>query len=712
MDLFQSNTSSESEPLAARMRPRNLSEYIGQEHIVGEGRLLRRAIQVDRLSSVLFYGPPGTGKTTLARVIAGTTKSRFVTVNAVLSGVKEIREAIKEAKDQMNFHNRKTILFVDEVHRWNKAQQDALLPWVENGTFILIGATTENPYFEVNSALVSRSRVFQLVSLTDEDLMKIAHQALKDKERGYGKLDISFEEGALEHIVKTAAGDARSLLGALELAVESSGATPLFISMKAAEESIQKKVVLYDKEGDYHYDTISAFIKSLRGSDPDAALYWLARMVRAGEDPKFLFRRMLISASEDVGLADPRAISIVSSAASAFDRVGMPEGQFFMAEAALYLATAPKSNSSLGYFDALKSIEAEELQDIPNHLKDSSRDKHAFGHGEDYKYPHAFKDHWVSQAYLPENLRGRLFYKPSKQGYEHEIREEVLRKREAALAAMQESRQEVLTYTKPDKNKEQWFKRTQSGQRDILYAIRDKIFEHLSLQRHDRLLIIKESTGLLLWEALRKVPEGGVTAYVTNKDDLAILNAYASSLDEPERPLLLGEEIKELDQPYDALLFRDLFTDHTRWNQVLSDIHRWRKENTKLVFSQVWPLEGQRLSDLSSRLNTSFPEFKEWEDGFYQTEHPLFWTIESLQKAFQEDSMELTLAESLTIKEERFITEEMLQAWLIKGGSNKKGLAGYLQSINAPVEDIYKLLADDIVNRPVTWNQKQLIFKV
>ena len=388
------------EPLAARMRPRNLDEYIGQDHIVGKGRLLRRAIAADQLTSVIFYGPPGSGKTTLARVIANHTKSNFITLNAVLTGVADIRESIKNAEDYFNLYSRRTILFVDEVHRWNKSQQDALLPWVENGTIILIGATTENPFFEVNKALVSRSRVFQLKPLTYNDLMNAAQMAIEDKERGYGRWHIEFEEGALEHLVETANGDARSLLNALELAVETTpekwdpeaqvpvpayGST-IYVSKEAAEESIQKKVVLYDRDGDYHYDIISAFIKSLRGRDPDAACYWLARMVSAGEDPHFIFRRMLISACEDTGLADPNAISVVESCARAFDRVGLPEGRYFLAHAALYLSTAPKSNSSMAFFDALSAVEKENAE-VPNHLRDSSRDAEGFGHGSGYLYP-------------------------------------------------------------------------------------------------------------------------------------------------------------------------------------------------------------------------------------------------------------------------------------------------------------------------------------
>src|SRR5690625_341657 len=339
----------QDEPRAARMRPRNLDEFIGQDHILGEGRLLRRAIQADQLSSLIFYGPPGTGKTTLARVIAGSTRAKFIAINAVLGGVKDIREAVAEASSARRMGQR-TILFVDEVHRFNKAQQDALLPWVENGTVILIGATTENPYFEVNKALVSRSRIFQLKPLTEDDLRKVARQALEDQVRGFGKLDVRLEEDALDHLVNVANGDARALLNALELAVvttQPDEESRIVITREVAEESIQRRAVLYDKEGDAHFDTISAFIKSMRGSDPDAALYWMAKMVYAGEDPRFIFRRMTIFASEDVGMADPNALQQVIAASRAFDYVGMPEGRFHLAQAALYLSTAPKSNSTV-----------------------------------------------------------------------------------------------------------------------------------------------------------------------------------------------------------------------------------------------------------------------------------------------------------------------------------------------------------------------------
>ena len=409
-------------PLADRMRPRTIDEYIGQEHILGPGRLLRRSIEADRITSLILYGPPGTGKTTLARIIAGSTRSHFVTMNAVLAGVKDIRAAIVDAEDRLKHYQQRTILFIDEVHRFNKAQQDALLPHVENGIVTLIGATTENPYFEVIKALVSRSRIFELQSLTEADLADVARAALSDPERGYGRRNVSIEDNALAHLVSTSNGDARSLLNALELAVETT-AEGEAITLDVAAESIQKRAVLYDKEGDAHYDTISAFIKSLRGSDPDASMYWMGRMLYAGEDPKFILRRMLIFAAEDIGLADPRAVQVAVSCAQAFDYIGLPEGRFHLAECCLYLATAPKSNSTYTFFDVLKYVEDEQTGDVPNHLKDGSRDGKGLGHGDGYLYPHGYKNHYVAQQYLPDDMQGTYFYQPSDVGYERTIQE-------------------------------------------------------------------------------------------------------------------------------------------------------------------------------------------------------------------------------------------------------------------------------------------------
>ncbi len=439
-DLFQRAADrllAEQAPLAERMRPRTLDEFVGQEHILGPGKLLRRAIEADRLSSLIFYGPPGTGKTTLARVIARTTRAHFTTLNAVLAGVKDIRDAIEAAQQRLQFHQQRTILFIDEVHRFNKAQQDALLPHVENGTVIFIGATTENPYFEVIKPLVSRSRVFELKPLTPEHLRRIAEQALTDPERGYGRRNVVVDPEALDHLTGVANGDARSLLNALELAVETTppdASGRIHLTLSVAEASIQRRAVLYDKEGDAHFDTISAFIKSLRGSDPDAALYWLARMIYAGEDPRFILRRMLIFAAEDVGLADPQALQVAAAAAQAFDYVGMPEGQFILAECCLYLATAPKSNATMAYFNALSYVEREQSGEVPNHLKDASRDHQGLGHGQGYKYPHAYREHYVPQQYLPEHMQGTYFYEPSDQGYERVVAERLAAWRQRDLA--------------------------------------------------------------------------------------------------------------------------------------------------------------------------------------------------------------------------------------------------------------------------------------
>ncbi len=427
-------------PLAARMRPLTLDDFVGQDHIVGPGRLLRRAIEADRLfSSILLWGPPGSGKTTLAMVIAQSTHAHFETISAVLAGKDELRRIIQAAQERRRLYNHRTILFVDEVHRWNKAQQDALLPHVENGTITLIGASTENPYFEVIGALVSRSRVFQLRPLSDDEIRRVLLAALSDRERGYGLRQVQVEEAALAHLVHVAGGDARNALNALELAVESSPQQPdgtIRLSLEVAQDSIQRRAVLYDKDGDAHYDTISAFIKSVRGSDPDAALFWLAKMLQAGESPRFILRRLLILAGEDIGLADPLGLVVANAAAQAFEYVGLPEGVYPIVEATLYLATAQKSNSATAYFEALRALDEAGRSAVPTHLQDSTRDAEALGHGKGYVYPHDQAGHHVGQQYLPDGLLGRTFYQPSRQGYEAEVALRLGRWRAAQQAAL------------------------------------------------------------------------------------------------------------------------------------------------------------------------------------------------------------------------------------------------------------------------------------
>ena len=439
LDLFdyaREQAGKRESPLAARLRPRTLDEIVGQQGIIGPGRLLRRAIEADQLGSVLLYGPPGTGKTTLAKVIANTTKRQFEQLNAVSSGVADIRRLIDEAKQRQGMYGKGTILFVDEIHRWSKAQQDALLPFVEEGLVTLIGATTENPYFEVNPALVSRSRIFRLEPLADDDVAALLRRALTDRERGLGGMAVTVDPEALTHLIRVAGGDARSALNALELAVNttrpgSDGRRQ--ITLAAAEESIQKRAIRYDKGGDNHYDTISAFIKSMRGSDPDAALYWLARMIYGGEDPLFIARRIVICAAEDVGLAEPQALVVATAAMQAVERLGLPEGRIPLAEAAVYVAAAPKSNAAyLGIDEALVEVEKTAIQGVPVHLRDASYKGAAqFGHGKGYKYAHDFPGHFVTQQYLPDELIGRRFYRPTEEGAEQGIAQRLEAKRKS-----------------------------------------------------------------------------------------------------------------------------------------------------------------------------------------------------------------------------------------------------------------------------------------
>lgn len=435
MDLFEYNREKrglQNAPLAARMRPTTLEEFVGQDHIVSEGKLLYRAIKGDRLGSLIFYGPPGTGKTTLAKIIANTTKSEFVQLNATTAGIKEIKETVAEAKERMGMYARKTILFIDEIHRFNKSQQDTLLPHVEDGTLILIGATTENPYFEVNRALVSRSVIFSLNPLQQKDIIQLLQRALHDKEKGLGKYPVQISEEAISFLADTANGDARTALNALELAVLSTDANEqgeILISLEVAEECIQKRALQYDKNGDNHYDTISAFIKSMRGSDPDAALYYLAKMIYAGEDPKFIARRIVICASEDVGNADPHALQVAVAAAQAVQFIGMPEGRIPLAQAVTYISCAPKSNAAyLGVDRALQDVRQIQIQGVPPHLRDGHYSgSKELGNAIGYKYAHDYPQHYIAQQYLPDELVGTVYYDMSENGVERRMKEHMKR---------------------------------------------------------------------------------------------------------------------------------------------------------------------------------------------------------------------------------------------------------------------------------------------
>jgi putative ATPase len=767
-ELFDGAPKSRARPLADRMRPQTLDDIIGQDHIVGEGRLLRRSIQADRLSSLIFYGPPGTGKTSLARVIANTTKAGFESLNAVLSGIKDIREAIDRSGERQKLYGKRTILFVDEVHRWNKAQQDALLPWVENGTVILVGATTENPFFEVNRALVSRSRVFQLKALTQDDLFKTARKALADVERGYGAWRIEFESGALEHLVEVASGDARSLLNALELAVETTcqpwppeKGSSLAVTLKAAEESIQRRAVLYDRDGDYHFDTISAFIKSVRGSDPDASLYWLAKMVRAGEDPSFIFRRMIILASEDVGMADPYALQVVISCAEAFDRIGFPEGNYPLAHACIYLATAPKSNSAMAFFDALALVDKEDAE-TPNHLRDASRDKESFGHGEGYVYPHAYREHWTAQQYLPSSLQGKLFYAPSTVGYEQKIREGVMQKRELQAAALLDESaghsqaaaadSEFLSWSPQSKGREAWFKRLESGRNGLLLRSRDEIFLSAAPKRHDRLLVLAAADGLLLWEGLRRAPEGLCAALVENDEQKKALEQFALSMfDEIELPKIavmpsagLGAVSRANMPPspaeaqalfscasFDKILARepfrqidktanpaDFFREFAEKARMLLAKSNAKDDSASIVLLASPPELGEKLSRIIEKECSASNEFNKkfnavCEDFFTDDNagkkgaRQAPWNEQTIQTAFSAAGLQ-TEIKIIDQKEERLILEKDIQAWF---DSEKSSWGSYVHK-RLGQEDFIRaktLLQERAQKGPILWTWKSLL---
>ncbi len=733
MDLFAYGRKTQIEdesPLANRMRPRTLEEFIGQEHIVGPGRLLRRAIQADQLSSLIFYGPPGTGKTTLAMVIANSTESHFITINAVLAGVKEIREAIATAKERRHLHGQRTTLFVDEVHRWNKAQQDALLPHVENGTIILIGATTENPYFEVNKALVSRSRIFQLKPLTPADLRQVGLQALADEERGFGRLSVNLHEDALDHLVDVANGDARGVLNALELAVGTTSPAEnglIEIDLAVAEESIQRRAVLYDKEGDVHYDTISAFIKSLRGSDPDAALYWMAKMVYAGEDPRFIFRRMTIFAGEDIGMADPQAMSVVTGCWNAFERIGMPEGRFPLAEAAIYLATAPKSNSAFAFFDALETVEKEQETEVPNHLRDGNRDKEGFGHGQGYLYPHAYRDHWVAQQYLPDALQGKVFYQPGDSGYEKEIQKDVARRREAQLAAMVEggvdAPPEILTTSPRNRTRDAWLQRTITNSGRNLSQQREHLFALARVQRHHMLLDLNAGSGLLTWEAVRQTPEGGVWSLAADPTNGDALRQMASRFPEPERPVIMIGEVEELDYllqlrgeedlQFDRVIGRNVFTRRMAVLPVLAaQLLPRLLPGGLFCFAQVVPRHTQRLYELFdwSGYEHLLEKVRAAEEGIYAdaTDPLVNWDETDLVDGFQKAGLNAVQVKLESATEHRFITAAQLDRWFAADQTvpERSSYGQRLQESGLTVDEIKRtesLFRRHLLEKQVSW---------
>lgn len=725
MDLFDRHLESlvqAEAPLAARMRPRTLDEFVGQGAIVGQGRLLRRAIQADQLSSLIFYGPPGTGKTTLAQIIANTTKAHFIAINAVLGGVKDIREAIDKAQEFRKLYNQRTILFVDEVHRFNKSQQDAMLPWVENGTVILIGATTENPYFEVNKALVSRSRLFQLKPLEAKDLRAIVQQALNDPERGFGQRQVQIDEAAIEHLVNIANGDARTLLNSLELAVSTTLADAdgvIQITLAVAEESIQRRAVLYDKEGDAHFDTISAFIKSLRGSDPDAAMYWLARMIYAGEDPRFIFRRMLIFAGEDVGMADPNGVVVANACAQAFDRVGLPEGRYPLAQAALYLATCAKSNSVMGFFDALGAVERERESEVPVHLRDANRDKEGFGHGAGYLYPHAYRDHWVEQQYLPSSLQGQVFYQPSDQGYEAQIRDRVNRLREAQLAALIEgfdtAMPEGLTLSPNNTSVDQWLQRTLSQAGDRLAMVRDRLFELAQVQRHQVILDLDARSGLLTWEAVRRVPEGGVYACVQQEQDYQALIEQARSLSELIRPTVIQSSILALakslpkELQFDTIVGRNILMGVADKPQILQSLRPLLQPEGTIVLAEAIPKCAQRLyhliamDALSIKLRQKLPKA---EEAIYSNSNDAMvnWDLQDLQQDFAQAGWVLQ-TEVETTETQVLITAAMLDRWFTPNGSSYIDRLGVSLTPHELVE-VQKIFRQQLLNQQVTWQTK------
>lgn len=660
---------------------------------------------------MIFYGPPGTGKTTLARVIAERTAARFVSLNAVLCGVKDIRKAVEEARAaRAGLFAGRTILFVDEVHRFNKSQQDALLPWVEDGTLILIGATTENPYFEVNKALVSRSRLFRLEPLSPADLHAVVRRALSAAD-GYRALDVRIAPEAEAHLVDVANGDARALLNALELAVETTDPGPdggIVIDLAVAEESIQRRAVLYDREGDAHFDTISAFIKSIRGSDPDAALYWLARMVYAGEDPRFIFRRLIIVASEDVGLAAPEVLGTVLACAQSFDRIGMPEGRFPLAQATLVLAAAPKSNSTMGFFDALASVEAERTGDVPTPLKDPSRDGADFGHGQGYLYPHAYRDHWVAQQYLPEALQGRIFWRPSDQGHEGSLRAGVERRREAQLAAMMQAPAEPLSWSPARPSEDRWLQRTVGDPGAQMARLRELVFGAAQLARHHIVADLNAGSGLLLWEAVRRTPEGHVWSRVPDARSGDALEALGRGIDALRRPRVVVGDLDALVAAaaadavqFDRIVARDAAVDPAGWPAAAEAIRALLAPGGRAVWVQTIPCRAQRITDLPG-----LAAWRDAEEALYAsaTEPALQWDAPALGAALAGEVVAEPLPGHLAV------TEAMAERWLQTGSTSWVGrMAGQLDP--AQVADLSTAVRA-LRGRTVPWTSTVAVVQV
>lgn len=732
MDMFNQNRNNiieKNAPLADRMRPSTLAEFIGQDHIIGQGRLLRRAIQIDQLSSLIFYGPPGTGKTTLARIIANTTKAQFLSINAVLAGVKDIREAIKNAQEKLALYSKRTILFIDEVHRFNKAQQDALLPNVENGIVTLIGATTENPYFEVNKALISRSRIFQLKSLTEKDLKDVAYQALTDKIRGYGNKNIRISDDAIKHLIKAANGDARGVLNALELAVETTEPdenNKIELTIKTIEDSIQQRAVLYDKDGDAHYDTISAFIKSVRGSDPDAALYWMAKMLYAGEDPRFIFRRLIILASEDIGLADPNALQVVTAAAQAFDYIGMPEGRFPLTQACLYLATAPKSNTTLSFYDALNSVAEEKDDEVPNHLKDTARDKEEFGHGKGYLYPHAYRDHWVAQQYLPGVLQGKTFYEPSDQGYENSIRIKVARRKECQIEAMIESDEQDTLASSPA-HSQLWQKRTSGTFGNQLGQIRDQILDLANLQSDNLVLDAYARTGLLTFEAARRMPKGTVWALAHEDKSYETLKTMAMRFPALSRPQILKSKVETVKQDiikatgekiaFDVVIGRNILGHASDKISLIQQLSYCLGENGHIVLAETVHSASQKISDLINFKHGLKKKFQNAENAlFANVNDPMVnWNSESLKKDLNETKAFKIKISKITFSPIRRISPPDIDYWLrVSPKDTKKSLGDHLRMVISKQKfiEVEKMLHSQLDNVELPWNSTVLFITI